>query len=50
MWNKTVKNKDGLECLLIDCEGFGGLDESCNHDNKIFIFALLLSSFFIYNS
>ena len=50
LWNRTVKNKEGLECLVIDAEGFGGMDEDHNHDNRIFLFALLLSSYFIYNS
>lgn len=36
--------------LLIDSEGIGALDEDENHDTKIFLLALLLSSFFIYNS
>ena len=39
-----------LKCLLIDSEGIGALDEDENHDTKIFLLALLLSSFFIYNS
>lgn len=39
-----------MSVLLIDTEGFGGIDEHQNHDTKIFLFALLLSSFFIYNS
>ena len=26
------------------------MDEGVNHDSKIFLFALLLSSYFIYNS
>ena len=39
-----------MSVLLIDTEGFGGIDEHTNHDTKIFLFALLLSSFFIYNS
>lgn len=34
----------------MDCEGFGGMDESQNHDTRIFLFALLLSSYFVYNS
>jgi len=42
-------NKE-MDCLVIDAEGFGGLDEDANHDNRIFLFALLLSSYFIYNS
>lgn len=35
---------------MIDTEGFGGMDENANHDSRIFLFSLLLSSFFIYNS
>lgn len=54
VWNKTMKSKqpDGseLDVVVVDCEGFGGMDENSDHDSKIFIFALLLSSFFIYNS
>ena len=34
----------------MDTEGFGGVGESCNHDSRIFLFSLLLSSYFIYNS
>ncbi len=36
--------------LVIDSEGFAGVDENTNHDSRIFLFALLLSSYFIYNS
>lgn len=36
--------------LLIDSEGIGAFDEDETHDTKIFLLALLLSSFFIYNS
>jgi hypothetical protein len=39
-----------LKVLLIDSEGIGAFDEDENHDTKIFLLALLLSSFFIYNS
>ena len=39
-----------MEVVLIDTEGFGGMDENANHDTRIFLFSLLLSSFFIYNS
>lgn len=35
---------------MIDTEGFGGMDENANHDSRIFLFSLLLSSYFIYNS
>lgn len=39
-----------MDIILIDTEGFGGMDENANHDSRIFLFSLLLSSFFIYNS
>ena len=46
---ESEENSD-MDVLVIDTEGFGGTDENLNHDNKIFIFSLLLSSYFIYNS
>lgn len=52
LWKKTIQSpadKD-MDIILIDTEGFGGMDENANHDSKIFLFSLLLSSFFIYNS
>lgn len=39
-----------MSILVIDSEGIGAFDEDENHDTKIFLLALLLSSFFIYNS
>ena len=39
-----------MQTIIIDTEGFGGVDENSNHDTRIFLFSLLLSSFFIYNS
>lgn len=39
-----------MDVIVIDTEGFGGMDENANHDSRIFLFSLLLSSFFIYNS
>lgn len=39
-----------MKAIVIDTEGFGGMDENVNHDTRIFLFSLLLSSFFIYNS
>ena len=41
---------DDMDILLIDTEGFGGMAENVNHDSRIFLFSLLLSSYFIYNS
>ena len=34
----------------MDTQGLGALDEDSNHDVRIFSLAILLSSFFIYNS
>ena len=34
----------------MDTEGLGALDEDSNHDARIFSLALLLSSYFVYNS
>lgn len=36
--------------IVIDTEGLGAFDEDENHDAKIFLLALLLSSLMIYNS
>ena len=35
---------------IIDTEGLGAYDEEINHDTKIFLIAILISSLFIYNS
>lgn len=54
MWRKTIKSENpdhpDLRLLIIDTEGFGGIEEGENHDSRIFLLAILLSSFFIYNS
>lgn len=52
LWKKTIQSPtdEDMDIILIDTEGFGGMDENANHDSKIFLFSLLLSSFFIYNS
>lgn len=39
-----------MQVIIIDSEGIGAFDEDENHDTKIFLLAMLLSSFFIYNS
>ena len=39
-----------ISIIVVDSEGLGGLDEDNNHDMRIFSLALLLASFFIYNS
>lgn len=54
IFNKPIdiKTSDGedIALLIIDSEGLGAFDEDSNHDTKIFMLAVLLSSFFIYNS
>ena len=39
-----------INVLVVDSEGIGGLDEDNNHDMRIFSLAVLLSSYFLYNS
>ena len=36
--------------LVVDSEGLGALDEDSNHDVRIFSLAILMSSYFLYNS
>ena len=54
IWNKPLLCKQGdgqeMQLLIIDTEGLGSLDADADHDAKIFALALLLSSYFIYNS
>jgi len=53
VWNQpmTVVTNDGLECdmLVIDSEGLGDTNEDANHDTRIYMLAMLLSSTFIFN-
>jgi len=54
LWSKPLqtRSKDGsiVNLLIVDTEGIGSLDADADHDAKIFALALLLSSYFIYNS
>ena len=55
MWNKPIDVVDRTsekpyKCLVVDSEGIGAFNEDKNHDTRIFLLALLISSFFIYNS
>lgn len=54
LWGTPLKGttSDGkpVNVLVVDSEGIGGLDEDNNHDMRIFSLALLLSSYFLYNS
>lgn len=46
----TTADGTPVNVLVVDSEGIGGLDEDNNHDMRIFSLALLLSSYFLYNS
>ena len=54
MWSKTIPahtpQGKPLNVLIIDTEGIGATDEDHNHDNKIMTLAILLSSYFLFNS
>ena len=54
IWGTPIQGftPDGqpLNVLVVDSEGIGGLDEDNNHDMRIFSLAMLLSSYFLYNS
>ena len=46
----NTHSKTPFPVFLIDTEGLGAYDEEINHDTKIFLIAVLISSLFIYNS
>ena len=46
----NVHSPNPFPCFLIDTEGLGAYDEEINHDSKIFLIAVLISSLFIFNS
>ena len=46
----NVHSPQPFPCYLIDTEGLGAYDEEINHDSKIFLIAILISSLFVYNS
>lgn len=54
VWGKPIQGftpeGDPIQVLVMDTEGLGALDEDSNHDVRIFSLAILLSSFFLYNS
>ena len=55
LWSKPIMisnnhSKDKFPAFLIDTEGLGAYDEEVNHDTKIFLISILISSLFIYNS
>lgn len=42
--------EEQMPIIIIDTEGLGAYDEDENHDTKIFLLGLLLSSFLLFNS
>lgn len=54
IWGKPVEgltpDGDPIKVLVLDTEGLGATDEEQNHDVRIFSLAILLASYFIYNS
>lgn len=51
IWKKVIySDQNDCPMIVIDTEGLGAFDEDENHDAKIFLLALLLSSLIIYNS
>lgn len=46
----VTKNNTKMPVIVLDSEGLGAIDEDQNHDSKIFLLSILLSSLFIYNS
>ena len=43
-------SEESFPVFFIDTEGLGAYDEEVNHDSKIFLISILISSLFIYNS
>lgn len=55
MWSKPIliennHSKEKFYSFFIDTEGLGAYDEEINHDSKIFLVAVLISSLFILNT
>jgi Guanylate-binding protein, N-terminal domain len=55
IWSKPIEvekqsGEPPFKVFIIDSEGIGAFNEDQNHDTRIFLLALLLSSYFIYNS
>ena len=47
----TFEQKPGTyPVFIVDTEGLGAVDEDQNHDTKIFLLAVLLSSLLVFNS
>ena len=52
MWSEPIliennQHNEKFHSFFIDTEGLGAYDEEINHDSKIFLVAVLISSLFI---
>ena len=52
VWPKLIPHPtdSSIQYMVMDTEGLGSLEQGEEVDTKIFLMALLLSSYFIYNS
>ena len=54
VWGRPISatTAEGEPCsiIVIDSEGIGALDEDSDHDTRVFSLAILMASYFIYNS
>jgi predicted nucleic acid-binding Zn-ribbon protein len=54
IWGKPItlgrQDQEPLNLLLVDTEGIGSIQQDQTYDVKIFSLAILLSSYFVYNS
>jgi hypothetical protein len=50
MYTEPILTNDGKRVIVLDAEGAFSLSANRTHDTRIFVLALLLSSYFIYNS
>lgn len=51
IWSKPIYNHtESLNIFFMDTEGLDSVDSNADHDSKIFALAMLLSSYFMFNS
>lgn len=54
VWGRPIEGRtaEGHACsvIVVDSEGIGSVNEDSDHDARIFSLAVLLGSYFIYNS
>ena len=47
---RKPKNGESMPVVVVDTKGMGAFNEEHNHDSKIFLLGMLLSSLLVYNS